>query len=108
MRMCIRTAWSAVLCLLLLQAARAQSVVTGELSGTVTDPSGAVVANAKIALKSDATGETATDTSGGFGQFRFALLRPGIYTLTVTAAGFSPHESKATVNSDFRPPGIRS
>ena len=48
----------------LASLASAQSIVTGELTGTVTDPTGGVVVNAKLVLKSDATGETKEDTSG--------------------------------------------
>jgi len=38
----------------------AQSLVTGDLTGTVTDPSGAVLSGASVTLKSDATGATRT------------------------------------------------
>ena len=82
----------------LTSLASAQSVVTGELTGTVTDPSGAIIANAKVTLKSDATGETKEDASNSAGQFRFALLRPGIYTLSVTAAGFAEAPQRASVS----------
>src|SRR5579863_5704502 len=76
----------------------AQTVVTGDIAGTVTDPSGASVSSARIALKSDATGEAQTATSGANGEFHFSLLRPGLYTLTITAAGFEQTVTQATVN----------
>jgi hypothetical protein len=87
-----------LICLAFVHVASAQSIVTGELVGTVTDPSNAVVPNAKIVLKNDATGERLADTSGEDGRFRFALLRPGTYTLTVTSAGFAENERKAAVD----------
>ena len=76
----------------------AQSLISGDLTGTVTDPSGAVVAGASVTLKSDAQGTTRTSTTGSNGTFRFSLLPPGNYTITVTAPNFSKAETKAAVN----------
>jgi hypothetical protein len=67
----------------------AQSVVSGEIDGTVTDPTGAAVPNAKVNLSSADTGFNESTTSGPGGEFRFALVKPGSYTLTVTVSGFS-------------------
>ena len=55
----------------------AQSLVSGDLTGTVTDPSGAVVSGATVTLKSDATGATRTATTGANGTYRFSLLQSG-------------------------------
>jgi carboxypeptidase family protein len=76
----------------------AQTMVTGEIAGTVTDPSGAAVTSGKIALKNDATGEIQTATPTATGEFHFSLLRPGSYTLNVTAAGFEETLQRVTVN----------
>lgn len=76
----------------------AQTIVTGELSGTVTDPTGASIASGKITLKNEATGETQTAVTNEVGAFRFPLLRPGAYSLTASAAGFQEATRKATVN----------
>ena len=65
----------------------AQSPTTGLLSGTVRDPSGAVVGNVKIALTS-ATGERRAAVSETDGSYRFALLPPGSYDVDFDAAGF--------------------
>src|ERR1035437_9280304 len=75
----------------------AQSTVTGELVGAVTDPSGAVVASGKVTVLSDATGETHTSATSATGEFHFSLLRPGVYTVTVTAQGFEQTMQKVTV-----------
>ena len=75
----------------------AQSTVTGELAGTVTDPSGAIVASGTVTLKSDATGETHTSATSTAGEFHFSLLRPGVYTVTVVAQGFERTEQKVTI-----------
>ena len=76
----------------------AQTVVTGELSGVVTDPTGAAIVAGKVVLKSDATGETQTAQTNATGEFRFALLRPGTYTLVVSATGFQDSTLKAGIN----------
>jgi hypothetical protein len=67
----------------------AQSIISGEIVGTVLDPAGAVVPNASVKLISAATAYNETTTTGAAGTFRFALVKPGNYTLTVAASGFS-------------------
>jgi len=76
----------------------AQSLVTGDITGTVTDPSGAVVSGATVSLKSDANGSTRSATTGSNGTYRFSLLSPGSYTVSVTASGFSKAETQTSVN----------
>ena len=76
----------------------AQSTVTGELAGSVTDPSGASVAAGKATVLSDATGESHSSTTNSAGEFHLSLLRPGVYTVTVTAAGFDTMVEKVTVS----------
>ena len=67
----------------------AQSIISGEITGTVTDSSGAVLPNATVTLNSKEMGATQTVTTGAAGGFRFPLLRPGAYTVSATAKGFS-------------------
>src|SRR5919204_1171094 len=75
--------------LLLMAAAliHAQTATTGQVAGTVTDPSGAVVPNARVTLES-ATGEKREITTSADGEYRFPLIAPGIYQVTITAPGF--------------------
>ena len=68
----------------------AQTASTGALTGTVTDPSGAIIQNANITLRNHGTNETLTAATDQDGLYRFALLPAGEYELTVEAAGFSP------------------
>jgi hypothetical protein len=68
--------------------AAAQSTVTGAISGTVTDSSGAVIAGATINLKSNDTGTVLAATASATGTFQFTLLKPGIYILAVSQSGF--------------------
>src|SRR5262245_5298026 len=58
------------------------------LSGTVTDPSGAVVQGAAIIVKNEATSATFNATTVNNGTFTIPTLSPGTYTVTVTAPGF--------------------
>jgi Carboxypeptidase regulatory-like domain/TonB-dependent Receptor Plug Domain/TonB dependent receptor len=80
----------ALFALLLLAATgvRAQSIVTGAVRGTITDPSDAVVPSATATLKNAATGDTQTATTNTSGVYLFPLLRPGNYAITVQETGF--------------------
>ena len=74
-----------------------QSITSGDISGVVTDPSGAVVPNAKVTVVSDATGETHTANSNGQGVYRFSFLKPGSYTVSATSAGLQAGSHKVQV-----------
>src|SRR5215475_8036981 len=76
----------------------AQSLISGDLTGTVTDPSGAVVSGATVTLQSSSTGATRNSTTGANGTYRFSLLAPGSYLVTVTASGFSKAQTQTAVN----------
>jgi hypothetical protein len=73
---------------LLFCAGASSQTVTGTITGTVNDPSGAVIPDARITLVNDATGETRETSSNEVGEFVFAAVRPGTYTATVEKAGF--------------------
>jgi hypothetical protein len=70
---------------------------TASLTGTVTDPSGAAVANAQIAVKNAEHGISRTGASNSSGDYLFASLPIGSYDLTVTAQGFKKYEAKGVV-----------
>ncbi len=59
------------------------------LRGTVTDPQGAVIADAKIALSSANTGFNRSVITNQSGEYQFVQMSPGTYTVVVEAAGFS-------------------
>src|SRR6266700_3259885 len=66
---------------------------TGELSGLVTDPTGAVVANASVTLTNSATGERRTSVTTGAGIYRFvAVSVVGSYTLETAPKGFKKYQ----------------
>ena len=61
---------------------------TGAISGTVTDPSGAIVAGAKITATDSYTGQEFTTTSDSSGVYLLRNLPPGKYRIEISAAGF--------------------
>ncbi len=83
---------------LMAPAAFAQSLISGDIAGTVTDPSHAVVANATVELKSLDTGSAQTTKTNGTGYYKFSLLKPGKYQVTVKETGFSTMEVPVTVS----------
>src|SRR4051812_39923666 len=88
----------AAMLLLLPVSAFAQTLTTGDVAGTITDSSGAVVPNAAITLKNVATNETRTAPSNNSGQYRFSLLSPGDYTISAETAGLKSALSKIAVS----------
>src|SRR6267143_4210282 len=65
---------------------------SSSLQGTVTDPSGSAISGAGIMLSSNESKLERTMVTGTQGEYRFFALSPGLYTLTVTAKGFSRYE----------------
>ncbi len=65
---------------------------TGGILGRVTDPSGAVVTNAKVTLTNIQTGIASETTVNQTGDYTFPRLVPGNYKITVVAAGFATFE----------------
>ena len=75
--------------LLALASVLSAQETTGGLQGTVKDPSGAVVQNAEVTVKtSTLVGKDKSLNTDSNGYYRFANLPPGTYTITATASGF--------------------
>src|SRR5579863_6539610 len=86
----------ALLCALTAMA----QIQNGQFAGTVTDPSGAAVPNAKITMTNAATGLSVTATSNATGAYQVAELPPGTYKVTIEAAGFKTYsDSGVTLNA---------
>jgi CheY-like chemotaxis protein len=64
------------------------SAGTGGLQGTVTDPSGAVLAGASVTVRNEETGASQTTTSDANGKYRFYNVPAGNSALFVSAPGF--------------------
>src|ERR1035437_7427391 len=63
--------------------------LTGTLSGTVYDQTAAVVVNAKVELKNEASGDLRSGVSDKVGFFSITAVQPGTYTITISAEGFA-------------------
>ena len=70
---------------------------TGQIVGTVADPSGAFVPNATVTVKSVTTGTERSQTTNAAGSFTFANLQPEGYDVTVEAGGFSTLKQRTNV-----------
>jgi hypothetical protein len=66
---------------------RAQQV-TGTITGTVTDPSGATIVGAEVSVHETNTGLVRASQTNEQGNFRFLLLPVGVYSVEVASAGF--------------------
>jgi Carboxypeptidase regulatory-like domain len=72
-------------------------VLTGALSGRVTDPSGAVVPGTSVVVRNLQTGVTQTIASNRDGLYRFPVLTPGFYSVAASLKGFRDVEALVRV-----------
>ncbi len=87
----------AALLMLWAPAAFTQTMTTGDIVGTVTDASGAVVPGAKVTIHFADTNESHSVVTNSTGQYRFSLLQPGDYTVTGEAPGLKSNTEKFTL-----------
>jgi hypothetical protein len=85
-----------ILCLVFSAPARAQ-VVGATVSGSITDPRGDAIPNAKISAKNLGTGVSTGTTTNTTGAFSIANLNPAEYEITASAGGFSTSRTKVTL-----------
>jgi len=78
----------------LLCAAMLAQTISGDLTGAIFDASGAIVANATVTAKNEATGVETSTKSTATGEYRISNLPAGSYTVTVSATGFGPTQTK--------------
>src|SRR5262249_36024795 len=69
-----------------------QSITSGDITGTVTAPSDAALTGVTVTLQARGTGLTLSTTANAEGFYRFALLAPGSYAVSVSPAGFQKTE----------------
>lgn len=80
-------------------SAWAQSTSTGTVAGSVTDPTGAVVAGATVTLTDLATNTVRSTTTNASGRYIYADVTPGIYNISVSKEGFA---TSATDNQEVK------
>src|SRR5262250_854669 len=71
--------------------------LTGQISGTLTDPQGGAVAGAVVEVINEETAQSRSVTADSEGHFVLTQLLPGTYTLKVTANGFKQVEQKGII-----------
>ena len=86
-----------VLLILACNSRSAAQVISGTISGTVTDSSGAAIAGASVSLLNEGTKAVREDLSDQTGGFSFTAIQPGEYTLRVSASGFRTVERTRNV-----------
>jgi hypothetical protein len=84
------------LALLLVVVAVAQTE-TGQITGTVFDPSGAVIPNASVTAKNVANGATRTTAATSAGVFVVSNLTPGEYEVTISAPNFATQKRQVSL-----------
>ena len=96
---------SATLCLLLTLGIRsqAQSIISGDVTGTITDPSGAAIPDASVTLTNINTNATQSTTTNAQGSYRFAFVPPGAYKVDVSATGFQRQENPRVIVTAGQP-----
>ena len=94
-------------CMLVTPQPASSQAVNGTILGTVTDQTGAAVANATVTATLISTGAAHSSTTNGSGNFTFPDMQPGVYTITVDASGFKRFQQEninlvnnTTVRSD--------
>jgi hypothetical protein len=88
---------SVTVCLLLLALCAYGQLANGTITGTITDPAGAVVANAMVEAKSIDTGVAYPTQSTSTGNYTIINLPVGNYELTVTVTGFKTYDRKPII-----------
>src|SRR5271154_5798625 len=77
----------------------AQSLISGDIAGSVTDQSGAAVPGATVTITSKSTGTVQTASTNAAGSYRIPLLKPGDYTLVGAAPGFEQSSLSVAVTA---------
>src|SRR5215831_17198595 len=80
--------------LLVISRRVSAQMITGEISGTVQDSSGAVIPGATITLSDEETGAVRIALSMANGEFVITALRPGSYSVKVEKVGLKAYERK--------------
>jgi hypothetical protein len=86
-------------CLLFATVLFAQEGINASLSGTVSDPTGALIPGVEVTAKNTGTGVAATAITNESGTYRFPSLQPGSYEATAVLTGFSTQTVRLTLGT---------
>jgi hypothetical protein len=89
--------WVFTLCFLLIPALVLAQTETGAINGTVTDPTGAVIPNATVVIKSVATNAIRNASTNAEGIYGVSNLPPGTYLVSLEHPGFAKSERNVEV-----------
>ena len=89
--------------MLFTSMASAQSITSGDITGTIIDPSGAAAPNATVTITNVGTNTSQSALTSQQGTYRFAFLAPGTYTLNVKATGFQTQQRTGIVVRSGQP-----
>jgi hypothetical protein len=81
----------------------AQSIISGDVTGVVTDPSGAAIPGANVALTNVNTNTSQKTTTNAQGSYRFAFIPPGTYKVDAKASGFQAQQTPGVVVTAGQP-----
>ncbi len=90
-------AWLIAIAVAVFNSASLAQQLTGTLSGTVYDQSGAVVPKANVVLKNELSGDVRTATTEADGHFVITAVQPANYSIVVSASGFSSWQENGIV-----------
>ena len=86
-----------------ITVASAQSTTSGDITGTVTNPSGAVTPHATVTLTNANTNASVTTTTSVQGYYRFSFVPSGTFNLSVAATGFATQQIKGIMVTAGQP-----
>src|SRR3954471_13835435 len=88
-----------IVCLLLATVGFAQEGINASLSGTVSDPTGALIPGVEVTAKNVATGVATNSLTNESGAYRFPSLQPGDYEVTSSLTGFQSQTFKLSLGT---------
>lgn len=96
----VRRMWAGVAALLVISGGALAQGGNTAITGTVADPTGAVVASATVTVTQKDTGVARTDTTNATGHFEIPSLPPATYTVSVEAGGFKRYLQDVVLLAD--------
>ncbi len=94
----MKRSWFAMIFMVLFSVGAFAQTEAGQISGTVTDSTGAVVSGAKVTARSIHTGFNREATTNSGGLYTIPSLKPDVYDVTIEASGFKKYVRRVEVS----------